>query len=165
MKNKSFLLLLFCTFSGVTWSQQDTVITKNIEYANADGKHLLLDLYVPAAVKNPYLVVWVHGGAWSSGSKESPPLGLLAAGYTLASVNYRLSGEATFPAPIHDIKAAIRFLRGNAKKYGYRADKIIIWGSSAGGHLAALVGTTNNDTYLKAPWAIIRMKAHLYRQQ
>lgn len=149
MKNKSFLLLFFCMLSGLLQAQQDTIITKNIVYADADGKQLLLDLYTPAAVKDPYLIVWVHGGAWSSGSKESPPLGLLAAGYALASVNYRLSGEAVFPAPVHDIKAAIRFLRGNAKKYGYRADKIIIWGSSAGGHLAALVGTTNNDAYLE----------------
>lgn len=124
-------------------------MTKDIVYAEAGGKQLLLDLYMPAAIKSPYLIVWVHGGAWSSGSKESPPLGLLPAGYALASINYRLSGEAPFPACIYDIKAAIRFLRGNAKKYGYRADKIIIWGSSAGGHLVALVGTTNKDPSLE----------------
>jgi acetyl esterase/lipase len=73
----------------------------------------------------------------------------MSAGYALASINYRLSGKAPFPAQIYDIKAAIRFLRAHAKEYGYRSDKIIIWGSSAGAHLAALVGTTNNDKSLE----------------
>ena len=107
----------------------------------------MLDLYLPGEKKDPYLIVWIHGGAWQSGSKEDPPLGMLPYGFALASINYRLSEEATFPAPIYDIKAAIRFLRGNAKKYGYRSDKIIVWGSSSGGHYAALVGATNNDSY------------------
>jgi acetyl esterase/lipase len=128
-------------------AQTDT--TKNIVYAEVADKKLLLDLYLPSGKKDPYLIVWIHGGAWRSGSKESPPMGMLPYGYALASINYRLSEEAIFPAPIHDIKASIRFLRANAKKYGYRPDKIIIWGSSAGGHLAALVGTTNNDKELE----------------
>lgn len=150
MKNKFLVLLqLTCLLTLFTQAQRDTLITKNIVYAEPGGKKLLLDVYVPGGKKDPYLIVWVHGGAWRSGSKESPPLGLLGSGYAIASVNYRLTGEAPFPALIHDIKASIRFLRGNAKKYGYRSDKIIIWGSSAGGHLAALVGTTNNDPYLE----------------
>jgi acetyl esterase/lipase len=151
LKNKSYLLLLLVPsmFSLFLQAQTDTLPTKNIVYAEAGAKKLLLDIYMPPGKKNPYLIVWVHGGAWRSGSKESPPLNLLPAGYALASVNYRLSEEAPFPALIHDIKASIRFLRGNAKKYGYRADKIIIWGSSAGGHLAALVGTSNNDKELE----------------
>lgn len=118
-------------------------------YAEAGDRKLLLDLYMPVAEKNPYLIVWIHGGAWHSGSKEGPPLDLVSSGYAIASVDFRLSTEATFPAPVHDIKAAIRFLRGNAKTYGYRSDKIIIWGSSSGGHLAVLVGTTNNDNYME----------------
>lgn len=141
------LLLLSVSFS--LQAQNDTIVTRNIVYAEVGGKKLLLDLYMPAWKNDPYLVIWVHGGAWRSGSKESPPTGLLDAGYALASINYRLSEEATFPAAIHDIKAAIRFLRGNAKKYNYRSDRIIIWGSSAGGHLAALAGTTNNDKALE----------------
>lgn len=139
--------ILFCL--GSSAQRQDTLITKNIVYAEADKKPLLLDLYVPKGNKQPYLIVWVHGGAWRSGSKEGPPLDILSAGYAVASINYRLSTEALFPALIHDIKAAIRYLRGNAEKYGYRSDKIVIWGSSAGAHLAALVGTTNNDSYLE----------------
>lgn len=140
-------VLVFCFSSSLLQAQKDT--TKNIVYAEAGGKKLLLDLYMPSGKKDPYLIVWIHGGAWRSGSKESPPLGMLPYGYALASINYRLSEEAAFPAPIYDIKASIRFLRANAKKYGYRSDKIIIWGSSAGGHLAALAGMTNNDKELE----------------
>jgi acetyl esterase/lipase len=121
--------------------------TKNIIYAEVGGRKLLLDLYKPVNVHNPHILVWVHGGAWRSGSKEDPPLGLLSTGYAIASLDFRLSTEAPFPAQIYDIKAAIRFLRGNAKKYGYTADKIVIAGSSSGGHLVALTGTTNNDSY------------------
>lgn len=144
----SYLLLLFIFLcSSKVQAQTDTVITKDILYAEAGNRKLLLDLYLPGDKKEPYLIVWVHGGAWRSGSKEKPPLGLLPYGYALASVDYRLSEEAIFPAPIHDIKAAIRFLRANAKKYGYRTDKIVIWGSSSGGHYAALIGTTNGDPY------------------
>ncbi len=118
-------------------------------YAEVENKNLLLDLYVPSSKANPYLIVWVHGGAWHSGSKESPPLGFVDAGYAMASINYRLSVEAKFPAQIHDIKASIRYLRANAAKYGYRADKIILAGSSAGAHLAVLAGVTNNDKELE----------------
>ena len=147
MKKTITYLTLFLIAVVQMHAQTDT--TKNIVYADIAGKKLLLDLYMPSGKKDPYLIVWIHGGAWRSGSKESPPTGLLPFGYALASINYRLSEEAIFPAPIHDIKAAVRFLRGNAKKYGYRSDKIILWGSSAGGHLAALAGTTNNDPELE----------------
>ncbi len=74
---------------------------------------------------------------------------LVKAGYSVASVNYRLSTEARFPAQVHDIKAAIRFLRHSADRYGYRSDRIAIAGSSAGGHLAALVGCTNHHKELE----------------
>ena len=126
-------------------SQIDSSIFKNILYAETGSKKLLLDLYMPANKNQPFLIVWIHGGAWRSGSKESPPLGMLPYGYALASINYRLSEEAAFPAMVYDTKAAIRFLRANAQKYGYRSDQIIIWGASAGGHLAALTALTNND--------------------
>jgi acetyl esterase/lipase len=145
---KRIIYLLFCIGVGLHLQAQ-TDTSKNIVYAEVSGKKLLLDLYMPEGKKVPYLIVWVHGGAWRSGSKESPPTGMITYGYALASINYRLSEEAIFPAQIHDIKAAVRYLRANAKKYGYRSDKIILWGSSAGGHLAALAGTTNNDKELE----------------
>ncbi len=146
-----YLLLLtsLLYFWGQSHAQNDIEISKDITYAEVDGKKLQLDIYKPKAQKEPYLIVWVHGGAWNTGSKENPPLGLIPFGYALASVDFRASTEKPFPADVHDIKAAIRFLRANASKYGYKADKIIIWGSSSGGHLAALVATTNNNTALE----------------
>jgi len=142
-------LLMFALVPIVSSAQSDKLVIKDVVYAEADGRKLLLDIYKPSSNNNPYLIVWVHGGAWHSGSRETPPLSFVASGYALASVDYRLSVDAKFPAQIHDIKAAIRYLRANAAKYGYRSDKIIIAGSSAGGHLAALAGVTNNDRELE----------------
>jgi acetyl esterase/lipase len=142
-----WILFLFCPFS--MQAQKDTIVVKDIVYAEADGKKLQLDIYKLKEHTAPYLIVWIHGGAWHSGSKEKPPLGMLEHGYALASVDFRASTEKAFPGPVHDIKASIRFLRANAAKYGYKADKIIIWGASSGGHLAALVATTNNNPTLE----------------
>jgi acetyl esterase/lipase len=128
---------------------QTQTIEKGIVYTSTGQGDLLLDLYIPEESKNPYWVIWVHGGAWHSGTKDNPPSAFLKLGYALASVDYRLSVGKPFSAMIHDIKAAIRFLRANADKYGYQDRKIIITGSSAGGHLAALVGTTNNHKDLE----------------
>lgn len=122
----------------------------DIPYARVVNQPLLLDLYLPQAKKNPPLLVWIHGGAWRAGSKSQMPLmPLVQHGFAVASVEYRLSPVAKFPAQIHDIKAAIRFLRGSAGKYGYDAKKIGILGSSAGGHLVALMGVTNNHETLE----------------
>jgi acetyl esterase/lipase len=103
-----------------------------------------LDLFVPKADAPVPLVVWVHGGAWQGGSKDgnNPALPLLAKGYAVAAINYRLSQHAVYPAQIHDCKEAIRFLRANAKKYNLNPDAFGVWGASAGGHLVALLGTT-----------------------
>jgi acetyl esterase/lipase len=121
-----------------------------VPFAEVDGNKLLLDLYLPADTKQPPLLVWVHGGAWRSGSRANPPLGfLVSAGYAVASVDYRLSPVARFPAQVHDIKGAIRFLRARQASYGYEARRIAILGSSAGGHLAALVGVTNSHAELE----------------
>lgn len=122
----------------------------DIEYAQVDGHRLLLDLYLPNDTRQPPLVVWVHGGAWRRGSKESMPLkALVQQGYAIASVDYRLSPVAKFPAQVHDCKAAIRFLRARQQKYGYDARRVGIAGNSAGGHLVALIGTTNGHKQLE----------------
>lgn len=131
----------------------DTVIEhRDLEYASINGKSLLLDLYLPKGVKNPPLLVWIHGGGWRNGDKgrggKFVPAGTNA-GYACASINYRLSGEAIFPAQIHDCKAAIRWLRAHAKQYGYNATRIGVGGSSAGGHLVALLGTSGGDKDLE----------------
>ena len=87
-------------------------VIKDVEYARVGESALLLDLHMPLVASDSHLVVWVHGGARRSGSKEDMPLGaLVESGYTVAGVDYRLSAVAPFPAQIHDIKAAIRFLR------------------------------------------------------
>lgn len=122
----------------------------DIQYAEVDGHRLLLDLYLPSDVLNPAIVVWVHGGAWRRGSKSNMPLvDLVNSGFAVASVDYRLSPVAKFPAQIHDCKAAIRFLRGTSAMYGIDTDRIGVAGSSAGGHLAALIGVTNHHKHLE----------------
>ena len=129
---------------------EGVTLTADIPFAIIGGHELALDLYMPAAADNPPLLVWVHGGAWRAGSRKSvPALALVEAGYALASTSYRLSGVAPFPAQSHDIKAAIRFLRARAADYGYDALRIGILGSSAGAHLAALVGVTNGNSELE----------------
>jgi acetyl esterase/lipase len=121
----------------------------DLEYAVVGEHSLGLDLYLSATRGQP-LLVYVHGGAWRGGSKAHPPiLALQEHGFAIASVDYRLSTQAKFPAQIHDIKAAIRYLRARAVDYGYDATRIGIIGSSAGGHLAALVGVTNGHKDLE----------------
>ena len=95
------------------------------------------------------MIVWIHGGGWRQGSKESgghPPRlpKIVETGrYFGASINYRLSAEQNWPAQLFDCKAAIRWLRAKSYKYGYDGRRISVWGSSAGGHLALMLGTTN----------------------
>jgi acetyl esterase/lipase len=122
---------------------------RDLVFATVDGKAIGLDLYLPASVQSPPLLVWVHGGAWRTGTKASVPPAFVDNGIAVASVDFRQSTEARFPAQVHDIKAAIRFLRGKARTYGFRADRIAIAGASSGGHLAALVGVTNGHRELE----------------
>lgn len=121
-------------------------ITRDVEYATVEGRSLKLDLYLApeGTAPQPPLLVYIHGGAWRAGDKSEMPLSkLVAQGFPVASVDYRLSTEARFPAQAFDIKAAIRFLRAEGTKYHVDASRIVIVGSSAGGHLAALTGVTN----------------------
>ncbi|MDZ4710585.1 MAG: alpha/beta hydrolase [Saprospiraceae bacterium] len=141
-----FAIFFQVLFATVILAQKQT---KDLIYAITAEKELKLDLYLPEETANPYLIIWVHGGAWHSGSKENPPMDLVKRGYAMASISYRKTVEAKFPAQIHDIKAAVRYLRAQASQYGYRHDKIILWGSSAGGHLAALAGLTNGHSMLE----------------
>ena len=116
---------------------------KDIAYVESGHGQQRLDIYLPANPGPHPLIVYVHGGAWRGGSKNDMPLGkLVAQGFAVASVDYRLSPVAAFPAQMHDIKAAIRFLRAKAGEYGFDARRFAIAGSSAGGHLAALAGVT-----------------------
>lgn len=145
-----FVVLAISLRAEETQSLEGYRRINNITYAEVNQHRLLLDLYLPTEVKNPPLVVWVHGGAWRRGSKASMPLiALVKSGWAVASVDYRLSPTAKFPAQIHDCKAAIRFLRASREKYGINTKRIAVAGSSAGGHLAALIGVTNHHKDLE----------------
>jgi acetyl esterase/lipase len=120
-------------------------VIKDAQYVPGGHERQKLDLYLPRDGQNWPLVVWIHGGAWQGGNKEQPPaLPLLRSGYAVASINYRLSQHATFPGQLEDCKTAIRWLRAHANEYGYDADRVGVWGASAGGHLVALLGTTSD---------------------
>lgn len=115
----------------------------------ANGHELQkLDLYLPERGENLPLIIWIHGGAWRGGNKEdlqaSNILSYLAEGYAVASVNYRLSQHARFPAQIQDCKGAVRYLRVNAKKFDLDPSRFGVWGPSAGGHLVALLATSGD---------------------
>lgn len=130
-------------------SSRRTVVG-DVAFARVDGKELKLDLHLPTGPRRGPLIVWVHGGAWRSGSRAGMPLGrLVEEGYAIASVDYRLSTEAKFPAQIHDLKAAIRFLRANGSRWQLTNQPIVIAGDSAGAHLAALVGVSNGHPELE----------------
>ncbi len=143
---RSLLVLSLAVVGGNAASSLDAAegprVHKDLEFASVDGHRLKLDLYLPADDRPP-LVIWIHGGGWRSGSKERCFVDWLTEhGYAVASISYRLTDKAIFPAQIHDCKAAVRWLRAKADQYGYRSDRIAVAGSSAGGHLAALVGTS-----------------------
>ena len=132
-----------------------TRVERNLAYG-ARGERNTLDLYRPAeGTPGPLpLIIWIHGGGWQAGSKDNPPaLPFLQRGFAVAGINYRLSRQAVYPAQIEDCKAAVRFLRANADKYGLDPDRFGAWGASAGGHLVALLATTGDVKELEGDGA------------
>lgn len=123
---------------------EGTKAVRDIAYVTNGHERQKLDLFIPAGATNPLpLIVWIHGGAWKAGSKDQcPALRYLERGYAVASINYRLSQDAIFPAQIEDCKAAVRWLRAHAKENHLDPERFAAWGSSAGGHLVALLGTS-----------------------
>ncbi len=117
-------------------------------YVDSHGatQNLALDLLVPSGASGPFpVVLWIHGGGWSTGSRSpvpAPVADLCGHGYAVAAVDYRLSTVALWPAQIEDCKGAVRFLRAHAAQYGLDPDRFAAWGASAGGELAAMLGTT-----------------------
>ena len=126
-----------------------TTVHRDLAYVPGGHARQKLDLYLPEKSAGPLpLIIWVHGGGWQNGSKDqSLPLrvGFTDRGYAVASLNYRLSGHAIFPAQIEDCQAAVRWLRDHAKDYGLDPERFAAWGSSAGGHLVALLGTAGDS--------------------
>lgn len=145
--DRAVLLSVAMLLSSSTQAEDSTSVDviRDLVYAVVDGQQLKLDLHVPKTVDKPPLVVWIHGGGWRGGSRKNPKLiDVTKHEYALASISYRLTDKAIFPAQIHDCKAAIRWLRANAEQYGYNSDWTAVAGSSAGGHLALLVGVSGN---------------------
>ncbi len=131
-------------------------LLKDISYATIPATKtqgeidLKLDLYVPEVSSETDharpLIIWIHGGGWQGGDKERcPAASFVAHGFVVASIQYRLTDVAHWPAQIYDCKAAVRFLRASAGRFDIDADRIGVWGASAGGHLAAMLGETNGD--------------------
>jgi len=153
---------VFSAFTGAAFARlPDTTVT----YARVDSLDLKLDLYlvgrptgsgqpvnagpaiapvtIPPLIRRP-LIVWIHGGGWRGGSRAdfSPAWTWVDSGYSVASLDYRLSGVKKWPAQIHDVKAAVRWLRANADAFALDTARFVAWGSSAGAHLAAMLGLT-----------------------
>jgi len=129
----------------------DVNIVRDVVYKHVNGRDLRLDIYSPKSITHPLpVLLWIFGNRWSRGSKNHPPpLYLISRGYIVISIDYRLSGEAPFPAAIEDCKAAVRWIRANAVAYHFDPDHIGAWGHSAGGHLAALLGTSGGVAELE----------------
>ncbi len=147
------LLMGACSKDDVT---EDTTTASgstltNVAYATTSSAQKM-DIYLPEGTGPFPIVVLIHGGAFMMGDKSgeaSNAAALVANGIAAASINYRLSGEAQYPAQIQDCKAAVRFLRANATKYNLNPDMIGSWGASAGGNLSSLLGTTSGVSELE----------------
>ena len=124
----------------------------DIVYAKVDGKDLKLDIYVPKTKYPPPLLIWIHGGGWRMGSKANMNLAffqLVKHGFAVASIDYSLLGLPGLLKIVYECKGAVRFLRAKAHKYGVDAAKIGVGGSSAGGHLVLLLGTSGGNPRLE----------------
>ncbi len=148
MKAHSLLIaILLLTSTAASAAGGAPKAISDIVYARVGDRALHMNLLLPsdAPGKPRPAVMWIHGGGWSGGDWHIDPsgdYGLTDRGFVTGTIEYRLSGEAKYPAQIQDCKAAIRFLRANAAKYGIDPNRIGVWGGSAGGHLVALLGTT-----------------------
>jgi len=158
MKRSAFFIIVMLHWGGISTAQQPLFsetstdpsgvsVYKNLSYAPGGHELQKLDLYVPENGEGPFpLIVWIHGGAWRYGSKENcVALPWAKKGFAVASIGYRLSQHAKFPAQIEDCQAAIGWLRAQARKYNIDEDRVAAWGDSAGGHLASLLGTAGDS--------------------
>jgi acetyl esterase/lipase len=147
MELRSLVVLLLTASFGLAQSKdpklpEGTTFEKDLAYGTHERNKL--DIAVPKGSGPFPLLIWIHGGGWEGGDKAGfgAFASQVARGYAVASINYRYSKHAVFPAQIHDAKAAVRFLRANAKKFNFDVTKFGVGGGSAGGHLAALLGTS-----------------------
>jgi len=123
------------------------VAHRDLVYGHAEGTDRTLDLYLPQnPIRSVPIILYIHGGGWRALDRRwcPYPMRFLDLEYAVASIDYRLVPQATFPAQLHDCKAAVRWLRAHANEYGVLGDRIGAWGDSAGGHLAAMLGVTGD---------------------
>jgi len=125
---------------------------RTLTYASRDGADLLLDLYLPSEpIRRPVpVIVFLHGGGWSGGTRTTGPdfkRFFTRDGFAMASIEYRLTPSITFPSNVEDVRTAVRWLKANAAAHRLDADRICLWGTSAGGHLAAMAGLAPRGTF------------------
>lgn len=154
----AILIALAICLPAIAQGQQripaDVEVIRDVEYGNGGDVSLKLDIVRPKTQpKDPMpFVIFIHGGGWKAGDKQTgiPHLIPLAQkGYFCATINYRLTDVAIFPAQIEDCKCAIRWMRAHAKEYNADPKRIGVWGGSAGGHLVALLGTSGGEKDLE----------------
>ena len=156
--NFSLIRTLFCNLTAPKLSLDDSADwaggrSEHLVYGDSDSQYI--DLYIPSDAENPPLFVLVHGGGFILNDAHSHQAQFMYRyfrdnGYACATVNYRLASEAPFPAACEDVHNAVVFLSDHAEQYGYQADRIAIWGESAGAYLAAREALTERDASIKA---------------
>ena len=155
-----FFFLTLIVTSGFSQSNpifdafpKGTILHGNVRYNNDTLQKHLLDIYLPANAKGKLpLVILIHGGGWLSNDKyadmgymKKTVAEIISSGFALASIDYRFSTQAVFPAQMKDCNRAISFLYDNADKYGFDKNRFAVMGFSAGGHLASMVGLSKNN--------------------
>lgn len=153
LKRTLYIALLLtisaCATQKINLSANDISVHRDITYANFGERNIILDVYQPKAAGTYPGVILVHGGGWIQGTRKGftdMAFELAQKGYVVANIDYRLSKEAIFPAAVQDTKAAVRWLRANAKQYQVDTNNIAGIGASAGGHLIAMAALTGHNT-------------------
>jgi len=146
------IVLVRGLLSDRSWSSLAGTTQRDVVYRTVNGTAVKMDIHFPRTMGDEPLpvVVYIHGGAWIAGDRNSDVgqldiIRLVDNGYIAVSIDYRLAPDNRFPAQIEDAKCAVRFLRANAEKYHLDPKKVGVFGSSAGGHLAALVGVADQS--------------------
>ena len=144
------LILVAQTLLSVPQTTYTTI--SNIEYESVDGKPLLMDLRLPDDGAVHPVVLYLHSGAWVTGDRSGgPAIRQATRGYAVASIDYRLAAASTPPEQTQKCKKEVWWLRANAQRYHLDANRVAVFGTSAGGHLAAMLGTTANRAEFEAP--------------